>query len=124
MAYLTFETDAAASEAIAMSGTELDGRWLKVSVARPRAAAGSTPVCFQFAKGNCTFGESCRFSHGGDGEGGGGGGGGGQGGGGKRCYRCGGKGHNPAECQRQRICYKCKGTGHLSSQCPNKGGKK
>ncbi|CAE8702014.1 unnamed protein product, partial [Polarella glacialis] len=47
---------------------------------------GGKGACHQFAQGSCTFGDSCKFSHGDGGSGGGGkgfGGGTGGGGGGK-----------------------------------------
>lgn len=49
---------------------------------------GGPPPCYAFNDGNCTRGDSCRFSHGGNSGGGGGGGygggrGGGRGGGGR-----------------------------------------
>ena len=42
----------------------------------PRRQSRSRNPCFAFQKGNCTFGDSCRYSH--DTEAGGGGGGGGR----------------------------------------------
>ncbi|CAE8613076.1 unnamed protein product [Polarella glacialis] len=47
-----------------------------------KGGGGGKGACRQFEQGSCSFGDSCRFSHGGGGDGGFGGGGGSYGGGG------------------------------------------
>ncbi len=88
--FVTFETAAQADEAqAAMSGFELHGREIRVDKSTPKGqgpprreggfggrggGGGGDRACYDFQKGNCRFGDSCRFSHGGSGGGGGGGG--------------------------------------------------
>lgn len=85
-----------------MNGTQVEGREIEVKEADPRPPQGDRPPrnfdrpprqyggesggrggygggegggrgeCFAFKKGNCKFGDTCKFSHGGAGGGGGG----------------------------------------------------
>ena len=88
--FVTFETSVQADDALAaMNGFELQGREIRVDKPTPKGAGGDraprrdfggrggsggggSQECFDFQKGNCRYGDSCRFSHGGRGGGGGG----------------------------------------------------
>ena len=62
-----FVTMSSSSEAQAavkeLDGSELDGRDIKVQPTMARGSKPSSEGCRAFARGNCTRGDSCRFSH-------------------------------------------------------------
>lgn len=89
--FVTFEAAASAEDAVTgMSGFELQGREIRVDRSTPRGSAprrdagyggdrggfggGGDRQCHDFQKGNCSYGDRCKFSHGDSGGGGGGGG--------------------------------------------------
>eukprot|EP00341_Mesodinium_pulex_P005098 CAMPEP_0116945662 /NCGR_PEP_ID=MMETSP0467-20121206/36501_1 /TAXON_ID=283647 /ORGANISM="Mesodinium pulex, Strain SPMC105" /LENGTH=250 /DNA_ID=CAMNT_0004629247 /DNA_START=22 /DNA_END=774 /DNA_ORIENTATION=+ len=89
--FVTFDSAASCEDAITgMNGFELQGREIRVDKATPRGSGpgprrefgaggrggggfGGDRACHDFERGNCRYGDSCKFSHGGAGGGGGGG---------------------------------------------------
>lgn len=91
VAFVTFRDEESAPKAIALTGTEMDGKVLKIEAFHKSETSETS------AQGDT---QSVKASN-------------------KRCYRCGGK-HEAKTCTNARICYRCKSEDHLSFDCPQK----
>lgn len=94
VAFVTFRDESSAQKAIELTGTEMEGKTLKVEPYRSDTGTTSSASQSQQVTGD-NKGDN------------------------KRCYRCGGK-HEAKTCTNPRICYRCKSADHLSFACPLK----
>jgi len=96
VAFVTFRDEESVQKAIELTGTEMEGKVLKVEAFKSDLSTTSISKTSDKPQGT-----SNKLADN------------------KRCYRCGGK-HDAKTCTNARICYRCKSADHLSFDCPQK----
>ena len=96
VAFVTFRDEESVQKAIELTGTEMEGKTLKIEAFRSDLST-SVAKSSSTALAESPVGKVDN----------------------KRCYRCGGK-HDAKTCTNARICYRCKSADHLSFDCPQK----